>query len=114
MYQGHLETLSNREDWERDCELYDPATSEPIDLTGAAIVVHVTREATPDDAVLTGSTSDGRVTITGPGTFAWHFTPGDVAGLCEGTYRAFVRVTIAGRTKQLFAGTLPVVHGGPP
>lgn len=113
MYQGNLGTVSNRADWADDAVLVDDATGDPIDLTGASIALYVTAQNTPDAAIITASTANGMITITGAGAFGWTVPDEMMAPLCAGTYSVFIRVTRGDAVDQLAAGDLSVIHGGP-
>jgi hypothetical protein len=113
MYQGTLAGISNRTDWLLDAEITDPETDELVDLTGAVIALWVTPADHPYEAVLSGSTADGRIAITGTGAFTATFPASSIAVLRAGTYRVFMRATIGGTSHQLLAADLPVIEGGP-
>jgi hypothetical protein len=114
MYQGNLSAASNRADWEVACEIVDPETSAPIDLSGATITVMVARPEDTQSAVVTLSTDDGGVVITGLGAFTWRARADAMTALCPGSHPVYVRiVTASGDVTQLIAGDLPVIDGGP-
>jgi hypothetical protein len=112
MYQGSLAPVSRREDWIVSSPLIDE-TGDEITLTGATIKVFVCTEGCPDNALLSGSTDDGKVTLPTTTSFQWQFTPTDMGKLCAGTYEVYLRVTISGVTTQILAASLPVTEGGP-
>ena len=114
MYTGHLAAASNRARWTFQVELTDPATDAPVDLTGATLELAV-REQQSKMALLTGSTSDGKITITAPatgGAFTVLFPRTDMATLHDGRYDVGLRVTLAsGADFQLIVADLAVVDG---
>ena len=114
MYTGALPAVSNRETWTFTVYLTDFDTDAAIDLTGAAIDIAM-REKESKSPILTGSTSDGRVTIAAPetgGSFVVAVAAADMAAIGAGMYDVGARVTIAsGTTFQLLVCTLPVVDG---
>jgi len=114
MYTGHLAAASNRARWTFQVELTDPATDAPVDLTGATLELAV-REQQSKMALLTGSTSDGKITITAPatgGAFTVLFPRTDMATLHDGSYDVGLHVTLAsGADFQLIVATLPVIDG---
>ena len=67
MYSGALRAQSNRARWTFSGELSDPDTDAPIDLTGTTIELAV-RDQQSARPLLTGSTTDGRITTNAPAT----------------------------------------------
>lgn len=112
MYTGTLAAVSRRQDWIETSQLIDD-DNEEITLTSATFEMHVCRQNDPDNAVLTASTANGKITLPTSTTFQWHFTPTDMAELCAGTYDVFLRVTIDGTVSQIMSASVPIVEGGP-
>jgi len=114
MYTGALAAASNRARWTFQVELTDPATDLPVDLTGASLELAV-REQQSKMALLTGSTSDGKITIGTPataGAFTVLFSRDDMATLADGMFDVGLHVTLAsGADFQLIVATLPVIDG---
>lgn len=114
MYNGALRAASNRATWTFSVELTDPDTDVAIDLTGATIELAV-REQSSRRALLTGSTTDGKIAITAPatgGVFTVTFSATDMEALAAGHYDVGVVVTLAsGTSYQLIVATLPVIDG---
>lgn len=111
MYKGPLAAVSNREDWQFTIEVIDPATNDFVDFTGATIIVMV-RPQENTNTVLTGSNSDGHITVTGPGTANVLFRRTDMINLPARVYDVGITLKLlSGITYQLFAGTLPVEDG---
>lgn len=112
MYTGTLGAVSTREDWIATSPLIDENGDE-ITLTDAVFEMFICRQDTPTTAILTGSTSNGKITLPSSTTFQWHYTPTDMATLCAGTYDVFLRVTIDDVVSQILSATVAVVEGGP-
>ena len=112
MYTGTLGAVSNREDWIVVSPLVDEDGAD-ITLTDAVFEMFICRQDKPTSAVLSGSTSDGKITLPSSTTFQWHFTPDDLANLCAGTYDVFLRVTIDDVVSQILSATVAIVEGGP-
>ena len=112
MYTGSLSAVSNKEDWIVSSPLIDD-DNEEIDLTGANFELFVCRQSSPENALLTASTDNGKITLPSATTFQWAFTPDDMAALCAGTYDVFLRVTIDDVVTQILSCSIPIVEGGP-
>ena len=112
MYTGSLAAVSRREDWIAVSPLIDD-DGEEVTLTDATFEMFICLQGLPDNAVLSGSTADGKITLPSATTFQWAYTPDDMAVLCAGTYDVFLRVTIAGVVTQILSCTVPIVEGGP-
>jgi hypothetical protein len=114
LYTGALAAASNRATWTFSIELTDPDTDLAIDLTGATIKVAVAEQQSKQ-ALLTGSTGDGKVVIATPatgGAFTITFPLADMQTLEAGLYDVGITVTLAnGTTYQLLVATLPVTDG---
>ena len=112
MNTGSLAPFSNREDWQITGALVDD-DGALVTLTGSTIVFYLTEQGSPSTAVLTGTTTDGEITIPTTTSFQVDFAVDDVTSLVAGTYDAYLRITISDVTTQLIAGTMQVVEGGP-
>ena len=112
MYTGSLAAVSRREDWIAVSPLIDE-DNEEVTLTDATFEMFVCKQGCPDNPVLSGSTSDGKITLPSATTFQWAFTPDDMSALCSGTYDVFLRVTIDGVVTQILSCSVPIVEGGP-
>lgn len=114
MYTGTLAAASNKADWKFTISLVDPDTSDVVDLTGATIKLSV-RSQNGKNTVLSGSTSDGKITLSNPtnGECLVWFTPTDMGVFtCAGTFDVGVTVLLStGITYQILAGQLPVIDG---
>ena len=114
MYTGALQAASNRARWTFSVTLTDPVTDLPVDLTGATIELAV-RDQQSKQPLLTGSNSDGKITIGTPataGAFTVLFPRTDMATLHDGRYDVGLRVTLAsGADFQLIVADLPVIDG---
>lgn len=121
MFAGSLGTISTAADWRDAISLADQETGDPLDLTGCSITFNVRESETyPDDygwrgppnstnAVLSGSTSGGQITITDLGVFQWAF-PAPL-NLCPGEHDVGIVISRSGETIQLFLGTIIVERG---
>lgn len=112
MYQGSLAPISNREDWIVSSPLIDEDNTE-VDLSTADLELFICRQGCPNTSILSGSTSDGKITTPTATSFEWRFTPEDMAALCAGTYDVFLRVTIDDVTTQILSATVAIIEGGP-
>lgn len=125
MYIGQVETISNRATWASDTyELVDDQDGTTTDLTDPALTVDivVTIRGRSDGSwrdydapsnygtLATASIANGKVSIPGPG-FWWQFEDSDLSGLCAGTYKLGVKVTIDGFVTDLIIGTIAVLEG---
>ena len=112
MLTATFEPVTNREDWTDLVEVRD-IDNALYDLTGATIVVSV---ADGDDrALLTASTDNGAITIQGLGLFEFMFTKAQTRGLeTAHTYKVGCTIEINSITRQLFIGTVAVLHGVTP
>lgn len=115
MYEGSMGAASNREKWEFSIELTDPDNNDAaVNLTGAAIEVAIAEQqaTTP---LITGSTTDGKVTIATPatsGVFSVAFPRADMQKLAADHYDVGIVLTLAsGAVRQLAVGTVAVRHG---
>jgi hypothetical protein len=125
MYTGNISTTSNRADWQDTIALVDQDTGEAIDISLARITMTVRRlrrgqgyftdyyygSPLPVDALLTGSTDTGEITVVDTGTFQWLFPFTRMASLCQGEYQIGVRISQSGSTMQLIIGTVTVLEG---
>lgn len=111
MYQGAIETISNRADWIGDIELIDDDTGEVItDLTGVDVRIAV-RPKGSCYPVLTGSIDDGIVSIVGSGVIEWHFSAAQMTAVCAGTYDVGITVSRDDITEQELVASVPIIDG---
>lgn len=110
MSQTTLPPVSNRAGWTLTRELVDEDTGDAIDISTASIVVEI-RDPFCDTSKLSATTSNGKVTITGTGTFDAVFTVDDMGTLDAYTYKVGGTLTMSGETQQLFIYDLPVLDG---
>lgn len=112
-FTGHIAAASNRADLVFQVELIDPVTNDFVDFTGASITVAMRLAGQyGSNPVLSGSNTDGHITVTGPGIFSVRFTRAEMARLAPGDLDIGIVTTLNnGITYQLFAGQLPVVDG---
>lgn len=112
MYQGSLNAASNRADWKFTIELFDPVTSTFVDLTtpGTDIIIGIR----PDEESrprLTGSMSDGHITVAGPGLANVLFTRAEMTQFDPGSMEVGITIKFLGVVTQLFSGTVPIIDG---
>ena len=112
MYTGSLAAVSNQEDWIVVSPLIDEDGAETT-LTDATLEMFICRPNDHSVSVLSGSTTDGRITLPTSTTFQWWFTHEDMNDLSPGTYDVFLRVTIDDVVTQILSCTVPIVQGGP-
>lgn len=113
MYTGFLAATSNRTRWSFTCNVIDPSTEAALDITGATITIAL-RAPEQSHAILTGTTSNGRIVLTTPlsGEFVVTFPASDMKTLIPGEYACgLVMVLPNGDEQQLLAASLPVVDG---
>lgn len=111
MYTGTLAATSNRTKWDFDVELRYPDTLQLLDFAGATIEVAI-RPAGQTHALLFGSNANGKITVTGLGTFRGTFPRSDMTQLIPNEYDIGLRVVLAnGDEFQVLAAQLPVVDG---
>lgn len=110
MFIGTLDPTSTRQGWQLAVDLVDQDTDEALDITGAVINVEV-RDPNTTGNVLSGSTSDGHVTIVDTGTFYINFTDGDTQNMRPDTYEVGAILTLNGATIQVMIALLPILDG---
>jgi hypothetical protein len=110
MFIGALDPISNRADWRVTREIVDDDTDELVDLAGAAIRFEV-HDRRSRGAVLSASTSNGKITIDDVGTFTVAFSAADMQQLCAGIYDVGCTITRGGATHQFIIGTVTVLDG---
>jgi len=122
MFTGQVDVISNKATWRSQVyELVDEDDDTITDLTAiVALDIVVTISGTgsvqdygttsPTTVFATASIANGKVTVPGPG-FQWQFEDTDLSGLCAGTYRVGVKVTMDGFIVDLIIGDLPVIEG---
>jgi hypothetical protein len=113
MYTGSFGAISNVEDWKADFSLINEDNSI-FSVAGARILMRVCREGNSSAAVVAAQTDDNSITISGDGsTFGWTVPLTSMQSLRPDLYNVFVRMFINGSWKQLIAGTVTIVDGGP-
>lgn len=122
MYTGQVAIISNKATWDSRgtdsrgnpgaIELVDETDDSTIDLTDPTLglVIVVTIKTEDGCTLVTGSITSGKVIITSP-AFYWRFEVADLSGLCAGTYRFGVKVTINGDVDDLIDGSIVVIEG---
>jgi hypothetical protein len=109
MYQITFPPQSNRASWVF-IGLITDLDDNPIDLSACSMVFVVRAK---NSVQLEASTSNGKLTIVGLGTFRWFFTLQDMQGLCAQQYETGLTLTNndGTQTVQLSVGPLPIVDG---
>lgn len=121
MYQGQIDTISNRADW------IAPFFAQ-IEVDGAIVNI-LNPDIGFDCSVtisehhhgmdywfpfLTASVQNGQVIVAtgddGPG-FQWSFTAEQLCGLRPGTYRFGIKTTTNGQVTDLVDGSIAVIEG---
>lgn len=114
MYTGFFDAASNRATWSFSITLTDDDTGDAIDLTGATVNIAL-RSQEMRGVELTGSSTDGKITIEPPATagqFTVEFSKDDMSSLGAKLYDVGITVTLAGGTvHQVLVATLPLVDG---
>lgn len=127
MYQGQIDTISNRADW------VAPFFAQ---IVTDGVIVNILNPDIGFDCVVTisshrhdgfgldgfggggvlimASVANGKVVASagddGPG-FQWSFTKDDLKPLCAGSYHFGVKTTTNGQVMDLIDGTLAVIEG---
>jgi len=110
MYTGHTMAASNRADFLFELELKNP-DGTLCDFTGATITIalRLTGHTTP---TLSGTNLDGHITVTGLGKADVHFARAEMTVFPAGDLDIGVTVLFPdGMTRQLIAGSVPIVDG---
>lgn len=102
-------SAANNADWKTQFQFTDGETGDLLDFTGATIKVAV-KDADGCQR-LTASTDDGKIAITGLGTFEMTVPASEMAGLCPAAYQCGGVYSLNGETISLFTGTLSIVSG---
>lgn len=113
MYTGFLAAASNRTKWTFTVTVIDPSTNAAVNITGATITIAL-KLPEQSMAILTGSTSTGKITFIDAvnGIFAVTFPASDMKSLKAGEYLCgIVMVLPNGDEQQLLAASLPVIDG---
>jgi hypothetical protein len=117
MFTGQVDVISNKATWRsQEYELVDEDDDTTTDLTAVVnldivvTITGITGYCTAPPAYATASIGNGKVTVPGPG-FQWQFEDTDLSGLCPGTYRVGVKVTMDGFIVDLIIGDLTVIEG---
>jgi hypothetical protein len=111
MFFPRFKAISNKSDWKLGVRLRDKTTKELIDLSvyTLEIVIYDERDKC---SPISGSTSDGKITLPDINTALWIFRKSDLTNLSAGTYKVAFRASLGVETDELFIATLPVLDGG--
>ena len=100
---------SNKADWIIQISATDAETGVDIDFTGASVLFVVKDQN--NCQVLSGSTTDGTITLPLSTTLQIQFTPAQMETLCPGTYKVGCVYLLNGETDQLLVGTVSIYDG---
>ncbi|PDT74118.1 hypothetical protein [Bradyrhizobium sp. C9] len=113
MFTGQVAVISNKATWVSDTyELEDEEDGSTIDLASTAYTVAITFYIKDLEGCtrLTGSLTDGKVIIDGPG-FHWQFEDTDLNQFCAGTYKCGAKITINGFITDIIVGDVAIIEG---
>ncbi len=108
---GSFDAQPNAADWYGIVDVIDDETGTAWDLTDYLIEIEV---RDPDGCLrLSGSTTDGTVTLAGDG-FEFAFPASRMRALCAGSYVVNIRFTdsLTGFVQEPAIVTLPIIEGG--
>lgn len=128
MYQGQIDTISNRADWTGPfCQIVTDGTIvnilNPDIAFDCVVTIRGHRHGVGlgnyyggfgEGILITGSIANGKVIASagddGPG-FQWSFTSDDLKILRPGSYHFGIKTTTNGQVMDLVDGTLAVIEG---
>ena len=110
MFLGTLDPASTRADWELVVAFTDADTGEPLDLTGAAVLVEA-RDRLSGGVVLSASSGNGKVSVPDAGTIRIAVAAADMRALRADVYDIGGVLVLNGVTRQFVIGLLPVLDG---
>jgi len=98
-------------DWAQAIELINAETDRPL-TEAAEALIEVQVSDRHDRTILNATSADGSVQRPNASVFQWRFTRDQMHSLREGrTYRIGCRLTVEGKSIQLFGGTLAYIDG---
>lgn len=124
MYHVTFDEQSTLADWSGDNATWqvlgDDGVAEDIYGDGWTVTINVARlpqgcrypsdySACLRSPDLTGSTTDGTITVNDDDALTWTFTAAQMGQLCIGSYAVSLVATKDGLTRLLLLGTLPVI-----
>lgn len=105
-----LPATSNAQDWEASFDCFDDDMGEAANLADMSASMEV--RSTTGQAVLTGSTADGIMTITG-NALSWFIPEATMRAIQPGLYTVYGRLTAnTGEVSQAFICKLQIIEGG--
>lgn len=117
MFTGQVAVISNKATWDSRgepgaIELYDDADGTTTDLSDPSLTVDIVVTIKDMDGctVATASLDNEKVIIPGPG-FYWQFEVDDLTGICAGTYKLGVKITVDDFVTDQIIGTVAVLEG---
>lgn len=128
MYMVNFPETSNSADWIGTVQLNDDEDGELIDLTGCTVTLMVVPQTTrgsgtggqsgwpninyqTNTAVLTASTTNGKITLPSVGIIQWTFRASEMETIPAGFYEVGMRIEKSPDTTQIILGQLPIVNG---
>lgn len=110
MRTGSLDAVSNRETFQIECQIVDAETGDAMTLTGGTVVFEI-REQGGSSALLSATNDDGVEFIADDLTMQITFSETAMNALCARSYEVGMTFLRDGITRQVIAGTLPVIDG---
>jgi hypothetical protein len=110
MFIGTLDPASTRADWELLVAFVDDDTDEPLELSGASIIVEL-RDRLGGQIVISATTSNGLVSLVDTGAFQIAVPAATMKSLRDDMYEVGGTYTLNGSTRQFVIGLLPVLDG---
>lgn len=118
MFQGQVDTISNRETWISDFVQLVDDFNNVINILNPSVGFDVAVYIKDENGCVraTGTLANKKVIVSAsdvanePG-FQWRFDVADLQGLCAGTYLCGVKTTSNGEVKDLILGTITVIEG---
>jgi hypothetical protein len=101
---------TNREDWVDQFTDRDFTTGQLIDITGATVTLALVRLG---DVGVRFDLASG-VSLPSVGTVAWSIPASTMSQLQPGNYAVGCVAKLAGASRQLFTGVLPIIDGVTP
>jgi hypothetical protein len=110
MLLATLDPTSTRQDWDFIFQFVDDHTDEPLDLTGASVLVEL-RDRLGGQTVVSVSTTGGGISIIDTGTIEILVPAATMRALRADMYEIGGTYTLNGATRQFVIGLLPVLDG---
>jgi hypothetical protein len=117
MYTGTLPAASNRADFVIQCDLVNVESTiehdDPVNLIEGGFITVALRPLNMSTPALTGTSTDGHVTILNMNTFYVRFTREEMLRFPAGEIDIGITLKLEndGITRQLFKGQVPIIDG---